>query len=71
MNTNQIIDMIMRLFVRKAVSKGMNAGINRIAGGGKAPSEMTAKERQAAKSGKQSAKRAKQGMKMARRIGRL
>jgi len=71
MNANQIINLIMRMFVRKAVSKGMDAGISRIAGRGKAPADMTREERQQAKSAKHSARRARQGLKMSRRIGRL
>ena len=71
MNANQIINMIMRIFIRKAVNKSISAGIGRVAGRGKAPSKMTGQERNHAKSGKETVKRARQGMKMARRIGRL
>lgn len=35
MNANQLINMIMRMFVRKMVSRGMDAGIKTVSGAGK------------------------------------
>lgn len=71
MNANQIINIIMRMFIRKAVNKGMDAGINRLAGKGKSREEMSPEERRAARGGKQAARRARQAMKMSRRAGRM
>lgn len=71
MNYSQIISMVMRMFVRKAVNHGMNAGINHFAGGGKAPEEMSPEERERAKSARQTAKHGKTAMRMVRRIGRF
>ncbi|KPP84607.1 MAG: hypothetical protein HLUCCO07_05775 [Rhodobacteraceae bacterium HLUCCO07] len=71
MNANQIINLVMRMFIRKAVGRGMNAGINRLAGKGKSREEMSPEERRKARQGKQSARRARQAMKMGRRIGKM
>jgi hypothetical protein len=65
------VNIIMRMFVRKAVTRGMSAGIGRMAGGGKATSEMTPDERRAAQAAKKTARRAKQATKLSRRVGRF
>ena len=76
MNINQILNMAMRLFMRKVLSRGINAGMDLAArrggGGDAAPSEpLTPEERQRAREAKQTAKRARQAAKLGRRIGRF
>ena len=71
MNANQIINMIMRMVMRKAVNKGLDAGLNKFAGGGKNRDQMSPKERQQARAGKQAARKARQSMKIAKRVGRM
>jgi hypothetical protein len=67
MDLNRLINMIVRLFMRK----GVNAGINFAANRGKDPKDMTPEERQQAKAARQNAKRARQAIKLGRKIGRL
>ncbi len=70
MNANQIINMIFRMFLRR----GINEGINRIAGGGtggRSHKDMTPEERANAKAGRENAKRAQQALRVGRRIGRF
>lgn len=67
MNPNAIINMIMRLFLRR----GMNAGINYMANRGRNPKDMTPEERQNAKAGRENAKRAQQAMRVTRRMGKF
>ena len=62
----QILAMILRLFIGRAV----NSGINHLARGGKDPAEMTADERQAAAKSRQTARQAKQAIRLMRRLGR-
>ena len=62
----QILSMILRLFIGRAV----NSGINHLAQGGKDPAEMTADERQAAAKSRQTARQAKQAIRLMRRLGR-
>lgn len=66
MNANQLINMIFRLFVRKAVSKGIDAGMNRMSGGRKA----NATPEQQGQT-KQQVRQARQAARMARRAGRM
>lgn len=69
---NQIINMVMRLFLRKAINRGIGAGVNMAArrGKGAKPSDPAA-ERQQTAQGKNMSKRAKQAMRVARRVGRF
>ncbi len=67
MNPNAIINMIIRLFMRR----GMNAGINYMANRGRDPKDMTPEERQNAKAGRENAKRAQQAMRVTRRMGKF
>mgnify|MGYP003626825862 CR=1 FL=1 len=67
MNPNAIINMIMRLFLRR----GMNAGINYMANRGRNPKDMTPEERQNAKAGRENARRAQQAMRVTRRMGKF
>lgn len=65
MNANQLINMVMRLFVRKALNRGIDAGIDHFAkrrgnGQGDAPQNSKAQAQQA-----------KRAIRMARRAGRM
>lgn len=71
MNANRIISMIIRLFVRKIMSRGIDAGLDYASGRGKKPEDMTKEERKQAQAGKETAKRARQATKLSRRIGRM
>lgn len=64
---NQIFRMLARMFL----NKGINAGVNRAFGQGKANKDMTPEERRRAAAGKQGSKRAKQAIRMMRRMGRF
>ena len=57
MNANQIINMVLRMFVRKAMNSGMNKLANSGTGGKKGQDP--------------NLKQAKRAMKMSRRIGRM
>ena len=67
MNMNRIVQMIMR----QVMSRGINAGIDRVAGGGKQRANMTPEERAQAKRGQENGKRAKQMAKLTRRFGKF
>jgi len=67
MNTNQLIRMIMRLFGRRVLNKGIDYAANK----GKSPNEMTREEKQKAGSARQTAKKARQSAKLLRRLGRF
>lgn len=67
MNANQIINMVIRLFMRKAVNKGIDMAANR----GKSTDQMTTAEREQAKKAKQTAGKAKKVARLARRMGRF
>lgn len=71
MNVNQIMNLVFRMFFRKVVSRGMDAGINRLAGKGKSSQDMSPEEHQLAANGKKTARGARQAMKLTRRIGRM
>ena len=71
MNADQIIRLLSRMFLRPLMNRGIKSGINRMAGGGKPPAEMTPEERAQAKTGQDMAKRARQLTKLGRRIGRF
>lgn len=71
MNANHLINMIVRMVTRQLLHRGVNAGIDAVAGRGKSREEMSRDERQQARSAKKSVGRANQAMRAARRIGRL
>jgi hypothetical protein len=70
MNADQLLRLAMRL-LRPLMNRGINAGIDRVAGRGKAPEEMTPAERAQAKQGKEMVRRARQMARASRRIGRF
>jgi len=80
MNLNQILSMVMNTLMRKAVNKGINAGMGHLAKGKKpaGPAVKTAAKTPAsdgktaaqAKAGRDMAKRARQAAQITRRLGR-
>lgn len=66
MNMNRLINMGLRMLMRK----GVNKGIDLASRGGKQPEDMTVEEREQAKSAKQTAQNAQKGMRTARRFMR-
>lgn len=75
MNSNQIINMITRMFFRKIISRGMNAGIDYATRRGKPADQMTEQDRAQAGSQAQGAKdaanMARRTTRLARRVGRM
>lgn len=66
MNINQLINMGLRMLMRK----GMNKGIAMAANKGKRPEDMTPQEREQANNARQTAQKAQRGMRAARRFMR-
>jgi len=67
MNANRIINMLLRMFMRKAVNKGIDMAARR----GKSPAEMTPEEREQAQKVKQTTGKARKLARLARRFGRF
>ncbi len=59
MNLNQIINMVLRIFMRKAVNFGVNKGIDMAARRGKPDSEMTPEDHQQAAKARETAQKAR------------
>lgn len=68
MDLSRIINMVINLFLRKVVSRGIDAGIDYAAGKAKAPQEMTPSEQEQARIARETAKRAKQAASLTRRL---
>lgn len=66
----RLLMQIMNMFFRKAMNKGINAGINQLARNGKDPKDMTPEDHAQAKQAKDLAQRARQMAKLSRRLGR-
>lgn len=69
MNANQLTNMIVRMFVRKLMNFGMNAGIEAMSRRGRSADGDTAQD--SAPAPGFDAKRAKQSARMVRRMGRF
>ncbi len=67
MDTGRIINMLLRMFMRKAVNKGIDMAANR----GKSRKDMTPQEREQAQKAKQTAGKAQKLARLARRMGRF
>lgn len=67
MNVNQLVNMVFKLFLRKAVNGGLNAGMRRMSGPGKgqggAPMD--------AGQGKAAVRKARQAARIARHMGKM
>ncbi|UWR24147.1 hypothetical protein K3756_07540 [Sulfitobacter sp. S190] len=69
---NQIINMVTRLFMRKLVSKGIDAGFNKASKMRKPKADGAPHdERRQRQAGRQGAKQAKQAMKVMRRVNKF
>ncbi|MGB5559270.1 MAG: hypothetical protein WBN04_14820 [Paracoccaceae bacterium] len=64
---SRLINMVIRLVMRR----GVNMGINYAARRGKNPNAMTPEDKSQARAGKEIAKKARQGARLARRIGKF
>lgn len=68
MNIERLISMILRQATRRLVNRGVDAGIDLAARGGRSHEEMTPEERQRARAAKQTARRARQAARLIRRM---
>ncbi len=66
MNINGLINMGVRMLMRKGINKGIDMAASR----GKHPNDMTPEEREQAKSARDTANKAQRGMNAARRFMR-
>lgn len=66
MNMNRLINMGLRMLMRKGINKGISVAANR----GKNPENMTTEERQAARSTRQNTQNARRGLNVLRRFRR-
>lgn len=80
MNMNQLINLVMRVILRKAVSGGINAGMRRMGGvgkgrsrGGAAPQTLPTGDaaQPQTSQGKEVSRKAKHAMRSARRMGKM
>ena len=67
---DRILQMIINSVLRQFVNRGVKAGIDHFAGGGKPKSAMTTDELQQSQDAKSIARRARQAANLARRMGR-
>lgn len=68
MDMNRIVQMVINLFIRKVVNKGVDMGIDYASRRGKPAAEMTPEDHAQAQSAKAMAKRAKQAARLTRRL---
>lgn len=68
MDMNRIVQMVINLFIRKVVNKGVDMGIDYASRRGKPVAEMTPEDHAQAQSAKAMAKRAKQAARLTRRL---
>ncbi len=68
MNMNQLINMAVRMLMRKGMNAGINKGVALAARKGKQPDAMTPEEQAQAKDAQQTAQKARKGMRAARRF---
>jgi hypothetical protein len=71
MNVNQLINMVLKLFLRKAVNGGITAGMRKISGGGKGGSAGQTGAPIDAGQSQQVVRKARQAARAARRIGKM
>jgi hypothetical protein len=71
MDINGLINMVGRMIFGRLLRRGIDAGIDRVAGSGKAPADMTPEERQQSRAMRRQARQARQAIKAGRRIGRM
>ncbi|MEL6681284.1 MAG: hypothetical protein AAFQ09_01415 [Pseudomonadota bacterium] len=66
MNANRLINMAMRMLMRKGISKGIDIAANR----GKSAKDMTPEQRASAQETRQTAHKARRGLNLVRRLMR-
>ena len=71
MNVNQLVNMITRMFVRKAVNGGIRAGMNAMSTPDNAGRGKPRKKQGGGQGPQMDAKRARQAMRMARRASKF
>ncbi len=71
MNIERLIRMIVRMFTRKLMNRGIDAGLDYATRKGDKDKPVTQENRERAKQTKAIAKKARQGARLARRIGRM
>jgi len=72
MNANALINMVIRLVVRKFLSRGINAGMDRMMGGkSQRKQKLTPEERVALQQQREGQKRARQAAKVTRRMSKF
>lgn len=71
MNANRLITMVVRMFMRKLVNRGVNAAIGKAGRRGEPRRDMTPQERKTAGSAKRTARHARQAGRLFRRMGRF
>ena len=62
------MDRIIRMLVRRLAGRALNRGIDTLAGGGKARSEMSPAERRKVRVARQNARRARQAARLVRKL---
>ncbi|MES2667857.1 MAG: hypothetical protein V4712_17355 [Pseudomonadota bacterium] len=68
MDVNRIVQMVLNLFIRKVVNKGVDMGIDYASRRGKPASEATPADQAQAKSSRDMVKRARQAARITRRF---
>lgn len=71
MNASQIINMVLRMAMRRVIGRGVNAGIDRAFGTKKASADMSPEDRAKARAAGQNAARSKRAIRNIRRFGRF
>jgi hypothetical protein len=71
MNVNQLINIVMKLFVRKAVNGGINAGIRKVSGSGRGGNATQGGAPMDAGQSKQAVRKARQAARAARQLGKM
>ena len=70
MDISRLLQMIVNIFLRKIISKGIDTGITMAANRGKSPDEMTPQDREQARKARDLGKNARKLSSLARKIGR-
>ncbi len=69
MDLTKLLQMIVNTLLRRLISRGIDAGINKVSGSAKKPAQdLTPEEREQAKAARDLAKRARQAAKLTRRL---
>ena len=67
---DRILNMVINMFLRKVIGKGVDAGINYAVGRGKPAQDLTPEEQAQTREAQVVAKRARQAASLARRLGK-